>query len=246
MSLTELVIKKTHYRGKTIKIFDGGGLYLLINQQGRYWRYKYRFCGREKCLSLGVYPNITLKMARELHREARYLLDKGTCPATEKQRIKLEQANKQGNTFTVVAQEWYAMKRPEWSNTKHAQQVINTLKAEVFPFIGNLPITDIAPMTVLEVLNKIKHKPETCTRVKQRITAVFDYAIQTGRATWNPAQSLPNPGKSKSVNHHPALPKEELHNFFNQLRNYQNKQTQLSMCLLMLTFVRVGELRQME
>lgn len=87
MRLTELLIKNTPFTGKTVKLFDGGGLYLLINCKGRYWRYKYRFCGREKSLALGIYPNINLRMAREAHREARILLDKGKCPATEKQRI---------------------------------------------------------------------------------------------------------------------------------------------------------------
>lgn len=103
MRLTEQEIKKLTFTGKAVKVFDGGGLYLLVNHKGRYWRYKYRFYGREKCLALGVYPNISLKMAREAHREARCLLDKGKCPATEKQRLKLEQMQAHSNTFAIIA-----------------------------------------------------------------------------------------------------------------------------------------------
>lgn len=244
MRLTELAIKKIQPAEKAIKKFDGGGLYLLVKPTGRYWRYKYRFHGREKCLSLGAYPVMNLKMAREAHREAKCLLDKGTCPATEKQRIKREQMTAHNNTFELVAREWYELKRPEWKNPKHAQQVINTLSSYVFPAIGDLPVSDIAPMTVFDVLKKISDKAETCSRVKQRITAVFDYAIQTGRATWNPAQSLPNLGKGKQVQHHPALPAKDIPAFFKKLSTYNNPQSQLAMRFLMLTFVRVGELLQ--
>lgn len=242
MRLTELLIKNTPFTGKTVKLFDGGGLYLLINCKGRYWRYKYRFCGREKCLALGIYPNINLRMAREAHREARILLDKGKCPATEKQRIKQGQMQAQTNTFALIANEWYEMKRPEWSNPKHAQQVINTLTVEVFPYIGALPISDITPMMTLNVLRRIQDRPETCSRVKQRINAVFNFAVQTGRLTFNPAQSLPNLNRNKGVKHHPALPANEIPEFFVKLSAYNNLQTQLAMRFLMLSFVRVGTL----
>lgn len=246
MKLKSLQVRNLKYEGRERKVFDGKGLYLLITKSGKYWRYKYNFAHREKKLCIGVYPDISLKEAREMHEDARMLLRKGICPCTEKQKNKLALKQKAENTFAELAQEWYELKRPEWSNPKHAQQVINTLTTYAFPFIGKFPITDIEPMQVMNVLNKVKDKPETCTRLKQRITAVFDYAVYTGRATNNPAQSLPNPGKVKKVKHHLALPANEIAEFYENLRQYHCPKVQLGIRLLMLTFVRSSELRKAE
>ncbi len=234
MKLTNLQVKNIRFNGNSQKIFDGRGLYLYVTKSGKYWRYKYSFANREKLLSIGVYPEITLKVAREIHEEARVLLRKGICPCTEKQKNKLALKQKAKNTFAELAQEWYDFKRPEWSNPKHAQQVINTLTTYAFPFIGKHPITDIEAMQIMDILNKVKDKPETCTRLKQRISAVFDYA------------SLPNPGKVKKVKHHLALPANELAEFYANLRQYHCPKVQLGIQLLMLTFVRSSELRKAE
>lgn len=243
MKLTDLKIKKANYQSKDFRLFDGHGLYIHICRSGKYWRYKYTFAGREKKLCIGVYPEVSLKMAREAHFDARALLRQGKCPATEKQREKLRVKQQLANTFEEIAHEWYEHKRPEWSNPKHAQQVINTLTAYAFPYIGTYPISEITAMEVLNLLNRIKDRPETCTRVKQRVTAVFDYGIATGRTNSNPAQALPNPGRVKRVQHRLALPSDEITTFYRQLRQDDCIKTQLGLCLLMLTFVRSSELR---
>ncbi len=246
MRLTNLTIKQMQYTGKDKKVFDGRGLYLHITKSGKYWRYKYNYANKEKKLSIGVYPEVTLKMAREAHEEARALLRKGICPCAEKQRAKMEIRKKFKNTFEEIAKEWYEFKRPEWSSHKTAQRAINTLTIYAFPYVGKTPIADIQPMEIMELLNQVKDKPETCTRLKQRISAVFDYAIHTGRTVNNPAQSLPNPGRVKKVTHRLALPADEIGEFYSRLREYHCPKAQLGIRLLMLTFVRSSELRKAE
>ncbi|MDP8052467.1 tyrosine-type recombinase/integrase [Pasteurella atlantica] len=244
MKLTNLQIKNETFNNKNRKLFDGQGLYLHITKSGKYWRYKYNYANREKLLSLGVYPEVSLKMARELHFEARALLRKGLCPCTEKQKYKKQITVEFNNTFEKIAKEWYEFKRPDWSNPKHAQQVINTLTDYTFPFIGKYPITEITPVQVMNILNKIKDKAETCKRLKQRISAVFDYAVYTGRLSSNPVQSLPNPAKGKKVKNHLSLPADEIPEFYKKLRTYHCQQAQLGLRLIILTFVRSSELRK--
>ncbi len=157
--------------------------------------------------------------------------------------MKIAQKVQQSNTFEAIAREWYEYKRHEWTNEKHAQQVINTLATYIFPTIGNIPITDITALEILDTLNRFRDKAETCSRVKQRVSAVFKYAIVTGRADTNPVEPLPNPGKVKVVRHQPALPIEQLPEFFTKLQAYPNDKVKLGLRLLMLTFVRSSELR---
>lgn len=248
MRLTEFAIKHAQPSEKIRKLFDGGGLHLFITPQGgKYWRYRYRHQGKDCTLSLGTYPKITLKNARQCHREAQSLLEQGINPHDEKQRQKRKagQATSRQLTFEHIAREWYGHQRPQWKNAKHAQQVINTLVQYVFPVIGQLPIDDVPPVAVFNLLAELKDKAETATRVKQRINAVFTFAIQTGRATTNPAQSAPKiiRGAENSVQHHPALPKNELGSFLAKLEGYANRKTALALRLLVLTLTRSGELR---
>lgn len=245
MKLTETLIRSLSLPSKPKKLFDGGGLYLYLTPAGKYWRYKYRFWGKERTLALGVYPEISLKKARNEHIKAKLLISNGRDPVEEKKRLKREIGGIYKNTFAEIAREWYALQRPKWKNKKHAQQVINTLEMYVNPLIGHIPIDSVLPLAIFDVLKSISDKPETANRVKQRISAVFEHAILTGRATHNPASSMPKIIKNQ-INHHPALPKERIPEFFSRLALYPNRTTQLALRLLILTFVRVGELRQGE
>lgn len=245
MRLTEAIIRTMPLPKKPRKVFDGGGLYLLLTPSGKYWRYRYRFYGKERTLALGVYPEVGLKSARHAHREAKVMLGNGIDPITNKKRLKSEKRAMLGNTFAEIAREWHELKLPEWKNAKHAQQVINTLETYAFPLIGHIPVSAILPLSVFDVLKSVSDKPETANRLKQRINAVFEHAILTGRATFNPAASMPRIVK-RQKEHQPALPKELIPEFFYRLSLYPNRMTQLALQLLILTFVRVGELRQGE
>lgn len=245
MKLTEKTIKHAEANGRIRKLFDGGGLHLFITPKGgKYWRYRYRFHGQDCTLSLGVYPKISLKKARQLHRDAQTLLDQGINPHAHKQQQK-QTARKQ-DSFEKIAREWYAHQKPAWKNAKHAQQVINTLTQYAFPQIGDMPIDDIPATAILTILTPLADKAETASRLKQRISSVFDFAIRTGRATLNPAASAPKITRSghNRVRHQPSLPKAEIGEFFRRLECYPNRKTVLALRLLILTLARSGEVRQ--
>ncbi|SUO96643.1 tyrosine-type recombinase/integrase [Suttonella ornithocola] len=196
--LRELIIQQAKFTGTPKKLFDGGGLFLYITKSGKYWYYRYRYQGKDKVLSLGKYPVISLKKARELHIAAKSVLLAGDDPNQEKEQAKAKRtATRQ--SFRAIADEWYQHKKPGWKNPKHAQQVINTLTTYVFPHIGDRDITHIMPVEVFQILSAISDKPETASRVKQRINAVFDFAIQTGRTTYivQSSKAQPNPKQIK-------------------------------------------------
>ncbi len=151
MKLTSLQVKNVKYEGKDRKIFDGKGLYLHVTRSGKYWRYKYSFAKREKKLCIGVYPDITLKVARDMHEDARTLLRKGICPCAEKQRHKQELKQQNSNTFSKIAFEWYEFNLPKWKSKKTAQRAINTLKTYAFPYIGETVMTNISPMEMIKL-----------------------------------------------------------------------------------------------
>ena len=150
--------------------------------------------------------------------------------------------------FECIAREWYEYQRPAWKNAKHVQQVIHTLEQYAFPRIGNNAIDAIPATDILAVLNALNDRPETASRLKQRLSAVFNFAIQTGRATFNPAASAPKIVRSadKRVKHHPALPVAEIGTFLRELDNYANRKTALALRLLILTLTRSGEVRRGE
>ncbi|WP_298641926.1 integrase arm-type DNA-binding domain-containing protein [uncultured Cardiobacterium sp.] len=207
------------------------------------WRYRYRFDGQDCILSPGVYPKVRLRQARQLHRDAQSLLAQGSDPHRRKQQRK--QAEKQQDSFGKVAREWYAHQRPAWKNEKHARQVIHTLERYVFPHIGGKAVSGIPPPAIVGILNRLADRPETRTRVKQRISAVFAFAIQTGRRPLNPALSAPKTVRSAQnrIRHQPSLPVAEIPAFFRDLERYPNRKTALALRLLILTLTRSGEVR---
>ncbi len=242
MKLTNLQIKSLSYNGNDKKIFDGQGLYIHITKSGKYWRYKYRFANREKKLSIGVYPDVSLKVAREVHQEARALLRKGICPCAEKAKHKQTMQITQLMTFKCMAQEWCEYKRPVWSKS-YAEKINRYFDKDIYPHIENYSVDDIEPIHIMNILNRIKHTPSTCKKVKQLIISVLNYAVQTGRLKYNPAQSLPNPSVVKAIKHYTALSKNDITEFCQILKKYHNRKAILGMRLLMLTFVRTNEIR---
>ncbi|CAM3059208.1 tyrosine-type recombinase/integrase [Dichelobacter nodosus] len=248
MKLRELIVRQAKLPKKAKKLFDGGGLFLYLTPSGKYWYYRYRFAGKDKVMPLGKYPHMNLKEARIAHIEAKIKLSNGCDPVEENNRLKREQERNYNNSFEEIAKEWYQHVLPEWKNKKHAQQVINTLSQYAFPKIGHYPIDDVPPIELFNLLHEIRDKAETASRLKQRIKAVFDFAIQTGRAKTNPALSAPKiiRNNDNKVKHHPALPESRIKEFYQRLENYPNRTTQLALQFLILTFVRVGELRQGE
>lgn len=245
--LTDKLIKQNNPpKGVAKRIYGSDGLVLDIKASGnKYFYFHYTFNKKSRFMALGRYPNLSLEKAKEYCLELRYQLLKGFDPLEERKKQQ-NSYKKKHDTFETIAREWYARKAPQWKNPKHAQQVINTLSQYVFFHIGAKLITDVSTLEIMAIIDPLaESKPETASRVKQRINAIFEFAIQTGRVKHNPASNIPKIVRSitQKVKHHPALPRERIAEFFERLKSYPNRKVQLALTLLILTITRSGELR---
>ena len=245
MALNNTQIKSAKHRTRDYKVADGGGMYLLVKTNGgKYWRMDYRFRGKRNTLALGVYPTVSLKEAREKRRIARIHLENGRDPSEVR---KEEKRAMQVDDFEAVARQWWEHCKDTWT-PKHAVRVLRWLENNVFRYLGNLYIDEITPKRVIVVIRKIEARGalDMANRVKQTISAVCRYAIQQGIATSNPAGDLDGIVRQRMVQHWASLPREELPQFLRALEFYSDrgrKLTQQAIKLLLLTFVRSGELR---
>lgn len=189
--LTDTKARNAKPDTKPYRLADSGGLHLYVPPTGdKVWRWRYRFLGKEKTLTFGAYPQITLAKARELRDEARKVLQQVLDPAVvRKQRL----TDRQENTFEAIAREWHELNKPRWT-AKHADDVLASLERDVFGDLGAMPIEDITPPMVLSTLRKIEARPaiETARRVRQRMSAVFVYGIATARCQSDPAAIVQN------------------------------------------------------
>ena len=246
MSLTDVKARTAKSGEKAYKLADGKGLSLLVHPNGsKYWRLKYRHAGKEKQLALGVYPEVTLAHARELTLEARGLLKIGQDPVIERKATKARTAESAAVTFEAVAREWMESRADKWART-YAEKVEGILGNNLFPRIGALPVTSITAPMLLGALRPIEARGalEVAARARQWAGEVFRYAIATGRATDDPATVLRGALKVGQTRHYPALRREEVGAFMRTLLEYPGRpETRLALQILMLTFVRPGELR---
>lgn len=233
-------------RSKPYKVFDSGGLYLLINPEGaRYWRVKYRLAGKERLLALGVYPDVSLAEAQTGRDEAKRLLREGKDPVVERKAAKLRDERRHANTFEAVADEWLSKKASAWTPT-HAERVRASLALNLYPELGARPIADLTAAELLAALRKIEARDahELRERVQQRAGMVFRYAIATGRCERDPVADLRGAFTAPTRFNYAALDKKDLPEFFAKLEAYDGEpSTKLAIRLLLLTFVRTGELR---
>lgn len=246
MPITDIIARNAKPKDKPYKITDEKGLYLHVKPNGgRYWRYKYYFGGKEKVLALGVYPEISLKEAREKRDEARKIHKEGIDPSKDKKDKKLQYMLKHENNFLAVAQEWHDV----WKagrTPRHAGYVMRRLEMDVFPVLGERPINEITAPEMLAMLKKIEGRGalDITHRAMQTCGQIFRYAIVTGRASNNPTSDLKGALKTPSKNNYAHLEASELPEFLSKLAIYDGSiQTCLAMRMLLLTFVRTGELR---
>ena len=246
MALTNTAVKAAKPKDKQWKLSDGGGLYLLIHPNGsKYWRLKFRFAGKEKVLALGVYPEVSLAEARVLQGDAKILLRNGADPSQVKKQQKRTDRIKTENTFEAIAQDWFEQQKGSWS-VGHADRVLKSLEQDVFPYIGHRPIAELTPPDVLEVIRKIESRDalDVAGRILQRCSSVFRFAAQTGRSQINPASELRGVLKTRKVKHRTAITRAELPEFLKNVSDYNGYPvTRHALKLLILTFVRPGELR---
>lgn len=208
MALTDTFVKNSKYSGKSAgdKHSDGQGLYLHISATGKYWRLAYRFTEKQKTLSLGVYPAVSLAEARKGRDRARVLLSAGTDPSTAKREEKAARTAGGENTFKAIAMEWYGTKKEGWSVT-HADTTLERMEKNVFPWLGKRPLVEIEAPEILTTLRRIESRGaiDTTHRIKAIISTVFRYAIATGRAVRNPAADVGVALKTTVKGHHPAI-----------------------------------------
>lgn len=207
MPLTHAQITQTKPAEKNKKLFDGGGLYLEVTPTGaKYWRLKYRFARKEKRLSMGVFPAVSLKKARELADDARKLLSAGTDPSQARRVDKLTSQTMAATTFEAIAREWHATKSSGWS-TSHTDTTMERMVLNLFPWLGSRPLTELEAPELLATLRRIESRGaiDTTHRVKSILSNVFRYAIATGRAVRNPAADLGAALKTTVKGHHPAI-----------------------------------------
>jgi len=249
MSLTDAKVRNTKPTAKPFKLSDGGGLVLLVQPSGgKWWRYRYRFAGKEKMLALGAYPDISLADARERHAQARKVLVAGKDPGELKKEAKRLVAIKAENNLESIAREWHEQHIHEWV-AHYARDVISRLETHIFPKLGNRPIADLNATEILSVLRVIENSGalDMAQRVMQTCGQVFRYAITTGRADHNPVTDLRGALKTPVKKHHAHLAADELPEYLQKCEVYDGElQTKLALKMLLLTFVRTTELRGAE
>jgi integrase len=246
MPLTQNEILHAKATDKPRKLFDGDGLYLLVNPNGsKWWRFKYRFDGKERGISFGVYPDVSLKRARELRDNARRLVASAIDPSTKRQQAKIERAT----TFEGVAREWLGTQAKKLAPVtfSKARWMLETF---IFPDLGSRPMGDITPADLLDVLRKVEKRGthETAHRVKQRVGQVFRYGIGTRQATRDITQDLRGAlAPVVTKNHAAIVDPQGIAQLLRSIDGYQGQPvTAAALKLAPLLFVRPGELRAAE
>jgi len=250
MALTETAIRNAKRPHKPRKRAAGGGLYLLLMPKGgRWWRLDYRHGGKRKTLSMGVYPAIGLKDARERRDEARRLLARGVDPGTLRKDAKRARVEAHGNSFEAIAREWFAKQAPTWA-ASNADKVLRRLERDVFPWIGKRPVGEVTAPELLAVLRRIESRGagDTAHRAQQNCGQVFRYAVATGRAERDPTGDLRGALAPVRKQHFPSITDtKEVGELLRALAGYEGAlATKCALRLAPLLFVRPGELRQAE
>jgi integrase len=245
MPLTDIKIRSAKPGDKTYKLFDSGGLYLEVSPGGsKYWRWKYRFGGKEKRLAFGVYPDVTLKAAREKRDLGRKQIASGIDPGEARKAEKIAQAG--AESFEAIAREWHAKFSPGWVPS-HSDRILRRLEKDIFPWLGRRPIGEIKAPELLSALRRIESRGalETTHRAMQNCGQVFRYAVATGRAERDPTGDLHGAIPPPKEKHHASItdPKR-IAELLRAIDAYQGYfATKCALRLAPLVFVRPGELR---
>ena len=246
MKLNDRQIKNAKPAEKPFKLNDGKGLYLYINTSGgKLWRFDFSHNGKRKTLSIGKYPTVSLVEARQAAENARRLLVSGQDPSEAKQQAKRERQTAALNTFESIARRWHSDNLIRWKEN-HAARVLRYFETDVFPVIGAMPIQEIRVSDIKAVIDGVMARGvnNTAEKIREWTGAIFDYAVMLEIVETNPAYSLRKYIPSKQTDHRPALPREELTEFFRRLILAEiEPQNRIALILNMLTFLRSTELR---
>ena len=247
--LTDVAIRKAKPSDKPLRLFDGNGIYLEVQPNGaKWWRHKFRFGGREKLLSLGVYPEVTLVEARAKRAANRKLLESGVDPSMARKAAKAARADLASGSFEAVAREFLQQRVEQWS-APHARRWIERLEKDVFPWMGSLPIDSITPSVLLQTLRRVEARGvrETVHSIHQACGQVFRYGIATSRCERNPSSDLRGALKPVLVKHVSAITEPRaVGDLMRAIADYQgHPATRGALQLSALTFQRPGNIRAM-
>lgn len=260
MALTDTAIRNAKPGSKPKRLFDAGGLYLEVSPSGgKWWRLKYRYAGKEKRLSLGVYPEVPLagrkdkasgawiKGARDRRDDARQLLAEGVDPGANRKALKSARMDRATNSLEVVAREWFAKYSPTWVKN-HGNRIIKRFERDIFPWLGGRPIAEISAPELLATVRRIESRGalETAHRALSNCGQVFRYAIATGRAERDPSTDLRGALTPVKGEHFSAITEpKRVAELLRAIEGYQGTLTvRCALRLAPLVFVRPGELRR--
>ncbi len=253
--LTNTEIKSAKPKEKDYKLFDGGGLFLLVaSTGGKRWRLKYRFNNKEKTVALGIYPNISLKDARDLREKYKSLISKGIDPnekkKQKKEEIKIKEVKK-ANTFYKVSQEWLENYESEVSENYHTK-LGKALENYIYPFIKNKSIEDITRLNIIEILQDLKNKGiiETANRVYMLLNKIYKYAVTLEYVPHNIITDIEQKsiiGKTEKK-HYPTFTKEkDIKGLLLAIDEYSGDYTtKMALKIMPYVFVRSYNIRHME
>jgi len=250
MALTDPKVRQAKVEAKAYKLTDEKGLFLLVHPNGsKYWRHKYRYAGKEKLISYGVYPEVTLAEARRARDESRRLLRENVDPSRLRQTARATLEREAQNTFRALAAEWFEKQRPTWAKTT-ADKRLALINNDLNPRLGNLSISAIDTHDLLSALQRIEDRGaiDTAHNARQVLNQIFRYAKQTRRVSENPATDLAGALRPKPTKHRPAIVDPvDFGKLLNAIDRYNG--THVVRCLLKLCpllFQRPGEMIQMK
>lgn len=245
-ALSDAAIRAAKPRDKEYPLFDGRGLYLLVRPNGeRLWRLKFRIGGKGRLMSLGPYPDVSLKKAREKQAEARGLALDGLDPVQQRRELKAANERAALSTFEVVAEQWIIKRASRWTDG-HIEQTRQSLRDYVFPKLGKRAVNTIDPQDITRVLQPIEDagKLETLRRVRQRIGGVLSFAAQTGLIKTNPVREMGGAFVAPTRTHFASLTPSELTGFLEALGKYQGHASTMGIIWMILySACRTGEIR---
>lgn len=244
MALTDTKVRAAKPDEKAYTLTDSDGLFLYIHPNGsKYWRFRFRFGGKQHLMAFGVYPEISLADARERRDAARKQVALGIDPRELKKELKEEQ-QKEFNTFEKVARDWHATNK-KWSEG-HSHRVLKSLEDNIFAAIGKRNIAELNTRDLLEPIKAVEMsgRLEVAARLQQRVTAIMRYAVQSGLIDYNPAQDMAGAVATGKRVHRAALELKRLPEFLQRIDDYKGRPlTKLAVKLTLLVFIRSSELR---
>ena len=238
--LTVKQIEAAKPKDKPYRLLDSNGLYLYVPVSGKkVWQLRFKLDGKEKILTVGKYPLVSLQEARDKAYQARKDVADGIDP------VRTKKGNEKDNSFSVIYQEWYAHKRQVWSEG-YATELQRMFEADILPLIGAMEMDEIEPMALLSVVRRIEERGamERANKARRRCGEVFRYAIVTGRAKYNPAPDLADAMKGYRKKNFPFLPAEQIPAFNQALAGYSGSiVSKIATMVLQYTALRTKELR---